>query len=92
MYTHGHPRAIIGAMLYATAVRYLLQKSDTLEYGGLVRYLSENVSLWNDIPHNDKIKTWIDSAIRLGIDYQLLWQDTIYETKELFGKGGSFFI
>lgn len=90
MYTHGHPRAIIGAMLYATAVRYLLQKSDTLEYGGLVRYLSENVSLWNDIPHNDKIKTWIDSAIKLGIDYQLLWQDTIYETKELLEKAEVF--
>lgn len=67
MYTHGHPRALIGAMLYAMAVRTLIQQdanlnnadTDTLAsmVGGLVGALNG--------------KDWIPIELRGVQDYSL---------------------
>ncbi len=34
--THGHPRALVGALLYAGALRAALRSKETLQYGGLI--------------------------------------------------------
>ena len=36
MYTHGHPRALVGAMLYAYSLAYIFSLETTLEYGELI--------------------------------------------------------
>lgn len=50
MLTHGHPRAIIGALCYAYAAYYLLSKTSTLNYCELISVVTENVGLWGDFP------------------------------------------
>lgn len=83
MYTHGHPRAIMGAMLYATAVKYILQCETTLSYGELVEYLLSDQSKWTKIPKNSKIENWINKAEENDIPYYRLWEDAAYETNDL---------
>lgn len=50
MLTHGHPRAIIGALCYAYAVYYLLSKTSTLNYCELITIVIENVGCWGEFP------------------------------------------
>lgn len=50
MLTHGHPRAILGALCYAYAVYYLLLKKSTLNYCELISAVSNNVGLWGRLP------------------------------------------
>lgn len=83
MYTHGHPRAIIGAMLYAAAVKYILQCEMTLSYGELVKKLLSDQSEWSNIPKNSKIETWINKAEENNIPYYSLWEEVAYETLDL---------
>lgn len=83
MYTHGHPRAIIGAMLYAAAVKHILQCEMTLDYGELVRELLKKQNEWYNIPPNSKIKTWINKAEENNISYYSLWEEVAYETINL---------
>ena len=86
MYTHGHPRAIIGAMLYAAAVKYILQCEMTLSYGELVKELLRKQNEWCNIPRNDKIETWKirrQVAEENNIPYYSLWEEIAYETLDL---------
>jgi len=45
--THGHPRALIGAIVHALAIKSTLQRRETLGYGELVECLRLDVdALW----------------------------------------------
>ena len=58
MYTHGHPRALIGAMLYAMAVRTLIQQDAVLSYGELIDVLIEEEKQWSELPEVSNIAIW----------------------------------
>lgn len=60
--THGHPRAILSAIVYAWALHYLLEKETILEYGELISYLIENKGRWEKFPSVQNIKDWLDSS------------------------------
>jgi ADP-ribosylglycohydrolase len=45
--THGHPRALLGALIHAEALRYALRRAGTLEYGELLDQLIDDQS-WRD--------------------------------------------
>ena len=60
--THGHPRALLSAIVYAWAINYLLQKESILEYGELISYLIENKSNWERFPNINNIKDWMDAS------------------------------
>ena len=48
MYTHGHPRALVGAMLYAYSLAYIFSLETTLEYGELIEELiNKNIEVLN---------------------------------------------
>lgn len=45
--THGHPAAVLGAVIYARALRHVVTKQDTLEYGEVIDLLLDD-SGWAD--------------------------------------------
>lgn len=52
--THGHPAAVMGAVVYARALRHVLTKGSTLEYGEVIDLLIED-------------STWADPALLLRV-------------------------
>jgi len=58
--THGHPRAILGAILFALAVKYALTASHGIPIASLVKYLSEGMNNTGKvIAGDDRITLWI---------------------------------
>jgi catechol-2,3-dioxygenase len=86
--THGHARALVGAAVYAVALRVLLAKSGTLGYGELIEALIDELA-WQDpeiasryIPDN-----WFESAARMRRDTSFVsdWRTTVDEMLDLLG-------
>jgi ADP-ribosylglycohydrolase len=83
--THGHPRALVGAVLHALAMRYALSRQGTLEYGDLLVALMEEYS-W-------QAPDWLDAALppnwaklymaTTGRSIEQSWGDVVAETMEL---------
>ncbi len=48
--THGHPRALLGGVIHALALRHALLQESTLGYGELLEHLLSNAS-WRDPSH-----------------------------------------
>lgn len=83
MYTHGHPRALVGATLYACGVQYLLKREGTLKYGELIDYLLENQIVWGTLPSVSNLESWLKcSKDVMKIDYYELWNEIVKETSE----------
>lgn len=80
--THGHPRAILGAMIYAYSLNKLLSydTNNTLSYGEIIDVLIEDTSEWSKFPNVNRIEEWIESAqfIYNG-NYFNVWDDTVKE-------------
>lgn len=58
--THGHPRAIIGAVLFGLAVNYALMASADLTTESFVEYLrSEIKQIGRAVANDDRVTTWI---------------------------------
>lgn len=79
--THGHPRALLGAMLYAQAARFMVDKSDTLAFGELVQYLRDTHQEWSKIADWGRgYNHWLSVAQKYSAGkYNLLWQNTVEE-------------
>jgi ADP-ribosylglycohydrolase len=83
IYTHGHPRGLIGALIYAQALKYLINLETTLEYGALVDYLLDTVNEWGDFPKFRNYSEWLNSAeIVLKENYLDLWARAVNELIE----------
>ncbi|WP_430606359.1 hypothetical protein IGJ55_002047 [Enterococcus sp. AZ170] len=77
--THGHPRAILSALVYCRAVKYLINKNDQLQYGELVDYLLDMKEDWIRIPEPNNINDWVNASSDIGINYKELWIKTSEE-------------
>ena len=83
MYTHGHPRLLVGAMLYAYSLAYIFSLETTLEYGELIEELINKKEIWGSLPKVNNIEAWKEEAQRyLSIEYDILWEDCVNETVE----------
>lgn len=83
MYTHGHPRALIGAMLYAYSLCYIFSLQDTLRYGELIDELISKREVWGKIPEVNNVQSWkVEAQKYLKIDYDILWEECLNETIE----------
>jgi ADP-ribosylglycohydrolase len=81
--THGHPRALIGALIYADALQYLLNNEKTLGYGELVEFLLTRKEKWG-VYSTDKIESWkYASELAHKGDYNKTWSDVISEVIKL---------
>jgi len=75
MLTHGHPRAILGALCYSYALWFLFRKNDTLLFGELISAVIEAQNEWGKFPeilNGD----WFETAKR-GQDYAEVWRTTV---------------
>ena len=82
--THGHPRALIGANVYAYAAWLLMRRTATLPFGELLQTLIEEVSVWSRQPESDGQGSWFqvaDEATRNS--YIDTWDRTTREMREL---------
>lgn len=73
--THGHPRAILGALCYAYAVYYSLLKTDTLNYGELIFELVNHSDKWSTFPKTIS-EDWLFVA-NGKYDYKAEWNETV---------------
>ena len=48
--THGHPRALVGALAFAYALWRILRRDGRLSYGAIPDFLGEDVAAWAEIP------------------------------------------
>ncbi|MEN6463519.1 MAG: ADP-ribosylglycohydrolase family protein, partial [Syntrophomonas sp.] len=78
LYTHGHPRAILGASCYAFTLHYLMNKETVLEYGELIRAVIDGAKCWNTLNPNILPSEWLNFAQKhSGFDYLHVWSDTV---------------
>jgi ADP-ribosylglycohydrolase len=75
--THGHPRAIVGALCYAYALMYMLNKSDTLSFGELANTVIDAKNEWGNFP-NSVDNDWLNAT--QNVNYPNLWESTVNET------------
>lgn len=82
--THGHPRALVGAVAYAFAVWWLLRARHTIAFGELVRVLLDHQSVWGSLPTGSPTRNgWIDAANRTVGSYERSWHEVVEEMARL---------
>jgi ADP-ribosylglycohydrolase/catechol 2,3-dioxygenase-like lactoylglutathione lyase family enzyme len=87
--THGHPRALLGALAYGYLLWQALSLASTLAYGQLLELVVRNLDDWSEFPDsNGVLSEWRDSAQRTyNGQFVDLWSKTIEEMRALFERG-----
>jgi ADP-ribosylglycohydrolase/catechol 2,3-dioxygenase-like lactoylglutathione lyase family enzyme len=81
--THGHPRALVGALAYGYALWYALRLNHTLGFGELITVTISNVAVWGQ--QQSVVERWRDWATcaSRNADYASVWHATVAETLDL---------
>ena len=78
--THGHPIALLGALVYGFALWSALQKNKQLGYGELINEIIENESAWATVRVLDKLPPeWKSQAEDHLVAYNELWTSATNE-------------
>jgi|GEM_PF-3160832 len=78
--THGHPRALLSAILYSWALHYHIGKEDVLGYGELVEYLLNEKDKWSTFPNLNNLEGWKEAAnLFTNGQYMNIWEETAEE-------------
>lgn len=82
--THGHPRALVGALLQAYAIRRSLAQRGVLGYGELIEDVLESDD-WRKFREPEHVAPeWEDLASHhFNRPYRDLWNETVEETEQL---------
>ncbi len=81
--THGHPRALVGALAYGYGLWEALRQRGTLGYGQLLEVVRSNQEAWGTVPSvMERWPNWIEAADRSGT-YQAQWTDAVREQLDL---------
>lgn len=81
--THGHPRALLGALAYGFALWAAFRKNSKLAYGELVEDLIKNADVWSVLPAPLAIQPeWKSQAERNLQGYAKLWESAKAEVLE----------
>ncbi|MEV7545594.1 ADP-ribosylglycohydrolase family protein [Streptomyces sp. NPDC089915] len=89
--THGHPRALLGAVVYALAVRHTLRRQDAGEYGDLVPAVI-GMPQWRDpdLAREALPEGWTSAfADATGGSFDTAWADTAREMDGLLATARS---
>ena len=86
--THGHPRALVGATVYAYAAWSLARLGNTLRFGELLDTLIDEASEWGGFPKSARnSSSWFEAAdAATDGRYGLIWERTTHEMRELLEK------
>lgn len=78
--THGHPRALVGALCYGYALWKSIRRTDRLKYGEVIDDLLLNSKDWGSLPESNAASAqWLHAANIQVSDYQNLWVDAVDE-------------
>lgn len=83
--THGHPRALVGAALFAYVTWWLLRLDRTLEFGELIRVAVNSAVAWGGSDAlSDSSLRWLEAgnSFHRG-GYEMSWKDAVSEMLEL---------
>ncbi len=73
--THGHPRALLGALAYGFALWVAFRKDTKLAYGELVEELVKNAEVWSALPAPPIIHPEWESQAEKNLEgYAKLWE------------------
>jgi ADP-ribosylglycohydrolase/predicted enzyme related to lactoylglutathione lyase len=83
--THGHPRALVGALAYGYAVWLAFRETSPLYYGAIIERTLSEVDVWSVLPDLDDIwPTWKRSAEEVHARrYDEYWRATVAEMQRL---------
>jgi ADP-ribosylglycohydrolase/predicted enzyme related to lactoylglutathione lyase len=82
--THGHPRALLGGLLFGFVLWRSIRRTDTLDYGGLIDEAIAASDEWAQLPNIDDVwDGWRWRADRVTKGYVQHWQSTRNEMLEL---------
>jgi ADP-ribosylglycohydrolase/predicted enzyme related to lactoylglutathione lyase len=78
--THGHPRALVGALAYGYAIWKSLQRTARLEYGEIATDLLNNSKEWSILPDISKDHLdWVQAADDCLAGYKPSWESAVKE-------------
>lgn len=81
--THGHPRALVGALAYAYALWTSIRHEGRLGYGELIDELLGAMLVWSNQPNiATEHQDWVSSAEQYSPGYNKLWNSVVQETIE----------
>ncbi|WP_399926293.1 ADP-ribosylglycohydrolase family protein [Streptomyces kanamyceticus] len=85
--THGHPRALLGALLHAYALWVSLRQPAPLAYGWLVEAALDGLKDWREPVWQSLDRRWLESASQAFPDgYERAWDETVLEVEELLNR------
>ncbi|MFE2068189.1 ADP-ribosylglycohydrolase family protein [Streptomyces sp. NPDC059467] len=85
--THGHPRALLGALVHAYALWVSLRQPAPLAYGWLVEAALDGLKDWREPVWQGLDPRWLDGASQAFPDgYERAWDDTVQEVEELLSS------
>jgi ADP-ribosylglycohydrolase/catechol 2,3-dioxygenase-like lactoylglutathione lyase family enzyme len=87
--THGHPRALIGALVYAYGLWSSFQLKGTLSYGDLLQNILDNRQKWGALPYGrGELSGWLDAIDRhSSATLKFEWDATVEEVISLINLG-----
>lgn len=78
--THGHPRALVGALAYCFALWKSLRRESRLEYGEIADDLLTNLKEWATLPDiSEQYSDWLLAADHFLSGYHKVWDVTVKE-------------
>ncbi len=81
--THGHPRALVGALCYGYALWKSLRRTERLQFGEVIDDLLDNSKDWSSFPEsNAALVEWLHAADKQVPDYQGFWSAAVDELSE----------
>jgi ADP-ribosylglycohydrolase/catechol 2,3-dioxygenase-like lactoylglutathione lyase family enzyme len=88
--THGHPRALLGALLYGYVAWRAFRHSGTLPYGYLIESALDDSAAWSALPLVADASDWEEAANKvLNRKVHELWSDTVSEVRNLLRTAAS---
>ena len=78
--THGHPRALVGALCYGYALWKSIRRTDRLQFGEVIDDLLLNSKDWGSLPESNAASVqWLHAANKQVSNYQNLWVGVVDE-------------
>ncbi|MCI0383652.1 ADP-ribosylglycohydrolase family protein [Streptomyces sp. CNQ085] len=85
--THGHPRALLGALVHAYALWVSLRQPAPLAYGWLIEATLDGLKDWREPVWQSLDRSWLDAATQVFPGgYGRVWDETVQEVEELLGS------
>jgi len=80
--THGHPRAILGALCFGFSAWSSLRMNETLRYGELLHLVLDHKEEWSRIPETPETRDWLSSSPEGAKQQTERWNTTVSEIIE----------